>query len=941
MSPRIPAGDRLPGAPAERDRTTRGRRAAAQAARSRHIIGRDEELDRLTRSFGRLPYEGTVAIVDGEPGIGKTALVAAAARAGRAAGLRQVQCAGIQNGAAPGFSGLHQLLQPLLGGLTAVPARQRAALSTALGLSPGDRPHRLMISLGALGLVEEAAHRRPLLLVVEDVHWLDRSSVDVIAFIARRIRHLPVVLITTLREEGNPVELRSVAAERVRLRPLPDDSIATILDRSTGAPDVSRRAGIVRAARGNPLVALELAAALERSRPIGETWEPTDRANTGRLETAFLDRVAELPERSRTLLLLAAAGAGMSLPEVMTAALRLGLDAADMTPLQRTGLVALTGDTLAFRHPILPSAVYGSAPAADVIRAHLVLADVTTDAGRVAWHRAAASTDHDESVAASLEQAARRAQERGAQAEASAAFSRSAHLTPLTRNRGRRLALAAQAANMAGQLDSAGLLLREARELADDPDSIVRIAVTHLAISMVASLRGMATADLRSMSRRLGGRGGRGYPDQRISILWCAAINCRGKNLPQQEWRSVEADLDAIESSSPMKTLALATIVPPARAALLRPAVRELVGRVPETAYGMIAGAIAAEAVHDHETALAAWHAGVEISQRTGAPVDEAQCLRGRGIQRFLAGDLSGALADADHAFHLSGNSSAQHIAGMAAAGAALSHVWLGDHRAAREMLGQLGETPAQAGGMAALDGHWAAGLLALEENRPMDAWAHLWQLRWHPIRALWSLADLTEVAVQLGRAPEVADCLRDASDQAAAFGSPRLTMIVERALALVADGDDAAARFEASIVAGAEAGALLETARTRLLYGRWLRRQRRATESHDHLALALHAFREARAVRWAARAEGELRASGMPNQPQAAPGRGHPDLTPRELRIAELAASGLTNKEIADQIYLSHRTVGAVLYRIFPKLGISKRAHLPAALRNLSSSPR
>ncbi|WP_250032213.1 helix-turn-helix transcriptional regulator [Paractinoplanes maris] len=936
MSPRAPGDPAV--VPATVGRIRHDRPATTEPMRSRHLVGRDEELDRLTRSFGRLPYEGTVVVVDGEPGIGKTALVAATARAGRAVGLRHVHCAGLQHGASPGFSGLHQLLQPLLGGLPALPARQRAALSTALGLSHGDLPHRLMISLGALGLVEEAAHRRPLLLVVEDAHWLDRSSVDVIAFIARRIRHLPVVLIATLRDEGNPVELRSISAERLHLRPLPDDSIATILDRSAGAPAPSRRADILRAARGNPLVALELAAAFDRRRLTGEL---PDRATTGRLESAFLDRVAELPERSRALLLLAAAGEGMPLPEVMTAALRLGLDAADMTPLQRAGLVALTDATLTFRHPILPSAVYGAAPATEVVRAHLVLADVTSDAGRFAWHRAAASTDHDESVAASLEETARRAHQRGAQAEASAAFARSARLTPLTPNRGRRLALAAQAANMAGQLDTASLLLREAIELADDPDSIVRIAVTHLAISMVATLRGMATDDFRSMSRRLGGPGGRGYPEQRISILWCAAVNCRGKNLPQQQWRSVEADLDAIESSSPMKTLALATVVTPARAALLKPAVRDLVDRVPDSAYAMIAGAIAAEAVHDHPTALAAWQLGAEISQRSGAPVDEAQCLRGRGMQRFLAGDLSGALADADHAFHLSSTSGAQHIAGMAAAGAALSHVWLGDHQAAREMLGRLGETPAEAGGMASLDGQWAAGLLALDENRPIDAWEHLWDLRWHPIRALWSLADLTEVAVLLGRASEVADCLRDASVQAAAFVSPRLTMIVERALALVVGGDDAAAHFEASLVAGAQAGATLELARTRLLYGRWLRRRRRTDESKDHLALARHAFTEARAVRWAARAEDEVRASGMPTPPHVAADRKCPDLTPRELRIAQLAASGLTNKEIADQVYLSHRTVGAVLYRIFPKLGISKRAHLSAALTDLTSSPR
>ena len=903
----------------------------------RDLIGRDDELERLRRNLRRLPHEGAVVIVDGEPGIGKSTLVAAAAGS---AAVRQVRCTGRQNSASPGFAGLHQLLQPLLGRLGAVPVRQRAALSTALGLSPGPAPDRLMISLGALSLVEEAAHDRPVLLVVEDAQWLDRSSLAAIAFLARRIRHLPVVLIITLRDAADPEELRPVSAERLHLRPLPDDAIAAILARRPGAPVGPDRAGILRAARGNPLVALELAAALDRRRPGAGTGLPAYPANTSRLSGAFLDRVAELPGSSRALLLLAAAGEGMALPEVMTAALRIGCSAADMAPLQRAGLVVLTGTTITFRHPMVPSAVYAAAAAAERERAHHALAEVTTDAGRVAWHRAAASTGQDQSVAASLEEAARRAQQRGAQAEAAAAYTRSARLTPPTPHRGRRLALAAHAAYMAARIDDAGRLLREATDLVDDPDSVVRVAATHLTVSMVAGRPGMATDDFRALSRRLGGPHGRGYPEQRISILWCAALNCRGRNLPPEQWRSVAADLDEVESASPLKTFALATVVPPARAASLAPAVARLVDRLPETAYAMIAGAVAAEAVHDHRTALTAWQLGVEISHRAGATVDEAQCLRGRGTQRLLAGDPAGALADADHALHLAGTSGAEHIAGLAAAGAALGHVWLGDHRAAREMLGMLGETPAEAGGLAGLDGHWAAGLLALDEGRPVEAFDQLDRLRHHPVRALWSLADLTEAAVLGARTRDLTGHLRDASAQAAAFGSPRLTLIVERALALAADEGAAAVHFAASVAAGVQADSTVELARTRLLYGQWLRRNRRADEAQDHLALALNAFQQAGAVRWVARTEAEVRAAGLPVRPAGSARRSRPALTAQELRIAELAASGLTNKEIADQVYLSHRTVGAVLYRVFPKLGIVKRAQLRAALQDVPPSP-
>ncbi|WP_433132482.1 AAA family ATPase [Micromonospora sp. CA-240977] len=901
-----------------------------------HLVGRDDELNRLIRNFESRPAEGTVTVVDGEPGIGKTALVDAAARAALAAGYAHVQCVGIRNQTSTGFAALGEFLQPLLGGLAGLPPRQRAALSTALGLSPGDPPNRLMIGLGALGLVEEAACRQPLLLVVEDAHWLDRSSLDAIAFVARRLRHLPATMIITLRDDAHLPELRSLSAERIHLEPLRDYAITTIIDRCADSTAHSDHSRILRAARGNPLAALEMAASLER--------HPTDAVisfrphlpTASRLENAFLDRVAGLPERSRALLLFAVAGEGMPLPEVMTAALGSGLTTEDMTPLERSGLVASTGTRITIRHPMLASAVYAATPATDLTRAHLQLAEATSDAGRVAWHRAAASAGQDESVAASLEEAARRAQRRGAQAEASTAYAQAARLTPRTPNRGRRLALAAQSAYMAAQMDAAGVLVRDAMELADDPDSIVRVANTRLSLSMVAGMPALETSDFRMLSRRLGGPTGRGYPEQRLSILWCAAINCRGSNLPREQWRTIESDLDEIDSSSPMKTLALATVAEPGRALLLKPALPGLIDRVPQAAHSMIAVAIAAEAIHDSETARTAWHLGVEFGRRAGAPVDEAQCLRGRSTQRLLSGDLTGALADADQAFHTALNGGARHIAGMGAATAALAYVWRGDHQAAHMMLSFLGTTPAGFGGIASVDEYWAAGLLALDEGRPEDAWAHLWRLRWHPIRALWSLADLAEVAVLTGRTDNVADRLHDASVQAAAFASPRLTMIVERAHALVSDGDEAAEHFGASVLAGINASAPLELARTRLLYGQWLRRNRRVDEARDHLALALHDFSEARAMRWAERAAAEVRASGMPVRAAGGTRAHRPALTPQELRIAGLAADGLTNREIADQVYLSHRTVGAALYRVFPKLGITKRAHLRTALEDV-----
>ncbi len=304
---------------------------------------------------------------------------------------------------------------------------------------------------------------------------------------------------------------------------------------------------------------------------------------------------------------------------------------------------------------------------------------------------------------------------------------------------------------------------------------------------------------------------------------------------------------------------------------------------------------------------------------RSSGATSRGGAARGAGLAQLIAGDAGLFII---------------HAAALVAA--AHAQTWLGDLDWATVTL-QKAQTLAGSApvGRTAAELHWVAGLLALAEHRNWDAWVRLRRVGMHSVIAAWAVADLTEAAVRTGKAAEVTGLVAELERDNEVYGSPHLTMLLRRSRALLADGADAEPAYQEAIAAGQSSSASLELARTRLLYGVWLRRQRRGAAGVEPLTEAMHAFDAAGARLWGERAAAELRAAGATPAERSLDGTRDVAtlLTAQELQIARLAADGFTNREIADQVYLSHRTVGSHLYRIFPKLGLTSRAQLRDAL--------
>ncbi|MCO5995316.1 helix-turn-helix transcriptional regulator [Actinoallomurus rhizosphaericola] len=937
------------------------------------IVGRDRELARCQELLSAVGPGGQAVLIEGEAGIGKSTLVDAVVRLAAAQGFRELRCTGVQSETTYGFAGLHELFHPVLDRLSALPDRQRQALEVALGQADGPAPSRLMTGLAALGLLEDYSAEQPAVVVVEDAQWLDASTAQAIAFVARRLSNARVLLIVTMRTDAaeRAIEapegaaaglIRSIPLAELPLGPLTEEESERLLREQRPEPDEGTRRLILAEAVGNPLALTELGRALTGHPPpggvVGDRWLPMTR----RLQQAFLAGASRLPERSRRMLLLIAAAPESSLRQLMTAAARAGLSLDDLAPIEKARLATVAGDQVVLRHPLVRSAVYGAASFAERTAAHRVLADTATDPDRAAWHAAAAVPDHDDAVAAALEATATRARDRSALAESVAALRRAAALSSSEPDRTRRLAAAAEIARQAGDVAGSALLVREARSAATDPDVLAHLALTQVALTNSAAVPGHSTDDLLDLAARLAGPRGDGNRTQRLRVLATAATAHCVHGLPDDLRARLRQAIDAAAGDDggllalvgrvllyPAEHAAQARSELPGLLRVIRDAyLSDEARRWPSRPQIIIGAGLMAEAVHDLPAALDCWNLGVEYSHRTGAPGDEAWALRERGMIRIGLGRLQDGLADAEMALRIGADLGLRVTAADAAIAAARAYAWRGDNARALAALDR-GEELAGADGPTFIKARasWAAGLVALNERRHEDAWAALNAAQAHTFTGWWALADLTEAAVRTGRTAQVTPLLTRASEEAAAFASPYLDNLVRRGLAQVQPGSGAEEHFEAALATAGDNPSTLEIARTRLVYGEWLRRRRRIVDAREQLGAALRVFEGAGASPWAERAAAELRAAGVVSAPPTATReagrRAVPDatavLTAQELQIARMAAAGMTNREIADRIYLSHRTVATHLYKVFPKLGVSNRTQLRAALEQAGAA--
>ncbi|MCW3839137.1 AAA family ATPase [Micromonospora yasonensis] len=886
--------------------------------------GEQAEIERLLAE-AEAGRSGTL-VIRGPAGIGKSALLDYAAE--RAAGMRVLRGVGVESEAMLPFAALHLLLRAGLDRIHTLPAAQATALNAALGLGDVAPESRFLVGLATLSLLAELAGDGALLCLIDDAHWFDQASLDALVFAARRLEAEGVVMIFAART-GFP----AVGLPERRLGRLDRAAAAALLPGDL-PPQVRER--LIDESDGNPLALVELPAALSAEQRAGRLSPVGAIPVADRVQEAFQAQIAALPEPARAALLITAADGRGELGTLTAAGASLdGLGAAE-----RHRLIEIKGNVVGFRHPLIRAAAYQSAPATRRLAVHRALADALTHspaadaADRRAWHLAAAALGPDEDIAGELENAAERARTRGGHAAVAAGYERAAELTADPVRRSGRLAAAALAASDAGLMVRAAALADSATPDVDDPDMVAALIQVraHREFELGTPLAaGRIIMDgVPSLAARSA---------ERATWLLVEAIRCA--------WFAGDPGL-AEEAAARLRTLPEGDS-PLAVGAL---GLARLMGGDLDSGIDLMA-----EAVDGHERAGLGvpgltFTASLSLMLGRAALAEEitggvvADCQRS-GMIGWLANALQ------DHGFAQGwlcryGEATATLNAGLRLA-TDLGHehriihlscslAWvlahLGDVQGCRAKAEE-GVARADQQGMvlAAATGRWALGLLELGLGRPDDA---LRQLQAVPLTriAVLSAPDQVEAAVRSGRPTEAREPLARYVAWARHVRQPSSDAIALRCRALV---DEDEAHFTQAVDLHADGAQPYELARTRLVYGEWLRRARRRADARLQLRGALEIFDRLGSQLWAERARAELRATG---DVPAAPRQGGDPLsvlTPQERQVVRLAAGGASNRDIAAQLFLSPRTVGYHLYKAFPKLGVTSRAQLAAIARSSS----
>jgi DNA-binding CsgD family transcriptional regulator len=879
--------------------------------------------------------ESRVLVVHGEPGVGKSALLEYLA--GRAVGCRVLRVAGVQAEMELAFAGLHQLCAPLLGRLGALPGPQREALRTAFGLSEGPAADRFLVGLAVLGLLSEVAAARPVVCMADDAQWLDRASAQVLAFVARRLGAESVGLVFGTRvADGDLAGLPELAVGG-----LAEADARVLLDAVLPGPvDARVRDEIVAETRGNPLALLELPRGLTAAELAGGFGLPGALPLAGRIEDSFRRQIEALPAQTRLLLLVAAADPTGDPALMWRAAGRLGIGTRAAGPAAEAGLAEF-GGRVRFRHPLVRSAVYRSAPEPDRREAHRALADATdprADPDRRAWHRAQAAAGPDEEVAGELERSAGRAQARGGLAAAAAFGERAAALTADPARRAGRTLAAAQAGLQAGAFGKALELLAMAEAGPLDELQGARADLLRGQIAFASGPGSDAPLLLLKAARRLEpldpGLAGETYLDAWQAAMFAGHLAvggdllevsraARALPLPGRPPRPADLLLDG---------LALLVTDGPAAAPVLRQATSAFASAdIPAEKifrWGWMAR-VADEALWDDEGwRLTMRH--IQLARDAGALGQLPFLLGVLALDAVLRGDFAAAaslITEADAVSEATGS----HIAPYAAMVLAAS---VGREAEAASLIqGTLEEAPAEGQGAAVTWAHWMAAILYNGLGRYEEALAAARQASEHRLVhiSMWALPELVEAAARTGNTQLASDALDQLSEWTQAAQTDWGLGVEARSRALLSGGEAADRLYREAIDRLGQTRMRPDLARTHSLYGEWLRRQRRRTDARTQLRTAVQMLDEIGMQAFAERARRELRATGATGRRRAVTAR--VELTAQEAQIARLAADGLSNPEIATRLFLSPRTVQYHLGKVFAKLGITSRGQLSRAL--------
>jgi DNA-binding CsgD family transcriptional regulator len=873
-------------------------------------------------------------VLRGEAGVGKSALLESLVTRHQA--CQVARAVGIESEMELAYAGLHQLCQPFLTRIDRLAPPQRDALGTAFGQLTGPTPDRFLIGLAVLNLLSDAAERQPVLCVIDDAQWLDLMSARILAFVARRLAAESVVMIFAVRD-GVDHELTGLA--ELEISGLDDADARALLDSVLPGPiDPRVRDRIVAETNGNPLALLELP----------QTWSTAELADgltpgslTSRLEEGFVRRLQPLPADTRMLLLTAAAEPLGDATLLWRAVERLGLGADPAAAAIDSGLITF-GQRVSFRHPLVRSAAYRTASPQERQAVHQALADVTdadADPDRRAWHRAQATSRPDEEVAAELERSAQRAQARGGFYAAAAFLERAAELTPEPGQRADRALAAATAKRSSGALDAALSLLSS---VAAGPADALRAAEVELLRGQIAFDLGHAREAARTLlaaARHLepldATRARMTYLEAMSAAIWASGPDAPGilafaaAAAPPPADPATAADLllqafakrisHGYAAAAPELTKALTE----ARHAILR---SEDVGSWLWLAGNRASGIIAIE-VWDLEAAEELSVRQDRMARESGALVQLQFALNFRANLHCLTGDLAAAagLVEEDRQIAAATGNPQVGFGGLlleAFRGAEAKATKLIDAttRAATEReQGRMVDFAMYAksllyNGLGRYDAARDAALRVFEQ----DVIGY----------GVLVVSELAEAASRTGDTKHVESTLAWLTERTKATPTDWGLGMEARVRALLSSDEE---DYRQSIEHLRRTSLSVEVARTQLLYGEWLRREGRRVDAREQLRTAHEALTGMGLEAFAERARHELLATGETVRKRS-PDTSN-DLTAQEAQIAGLARNGLTNPEIAAQLFISPRTVEWHLRKTFSKLGITSRRQLRGAL--------
>ena len=904
------------------------------------LLGRRAERARLDGLIDQSQAgKSAVLVIGGEPGVGKSELLRYAIDNAGAAGLMTLVVRGIESESELPFVNLADLIRPISDVLDSIPASQAAVLAGALALGPSIPGDRFAVCVATLSALAAAAERTPLLVVVDDIQWLDASSAEALLFSARRLGTEGIAMLFAFRE-GEQMTLDLADLPLLNLGGLDEAASIQLLRRTHGAVSARVAAALHQAVRGNPLALVEIPALLSERERSGIEPLPEPLPAGAYLEQAFLRRVSALSEATRKALLLAAASESTDIGVLRRALEHLDLPARSLEPAESAGLIAIDGVDARFRHPLIRSAVYQSADPVARRDAHRALAsalDGEQVADRRAWHMAAASTEPDESVAAALEDAALRSQGRSGYGPAALALVRAAALSQSSYERARRLLAAANAFQLAGRPDEGLRFLDEA--IACGPPERMRFQIEHLRAMIEIWVRNPMAAHRRLLIEAE--RAERKDPIAAAMLMAEATTPCfmaAELQLALKTARRARALADQVGTPAPLlvDSALSAAMILSGMAVEAGPLLDDCLRRV------VVGDAETARQAQNIPFALLVVERYAEAHALIAGLVAAARAVSAVGILPYgltvlselevRVGNLSAAYATGTEALRLAietGQRSASSYSLVTLARVEAAQGRDDDCRAHTREATEVART----NGLASIFNYASAalGLLELGRGRPAEALAQLTQTREGFSRAVLSDPNLIQwqpdYIESLARSGRTSDAVREVEILEA--DAERTDRAWARATAarcrgfISQDGE----QFRRALELHKVSPSPFEVARTQLCYGEILRRQRKRVEARHVLRESLNTFERLGAEPWAARAHNELAATGEKSRKRNVAATRQ--LTPQELQITLAVAQGATNREAAAQLFLSPKTVESHLSSAYRKLGARSRTEL------------